>query len=89
MTVNKTSAGSVTTEEVSYTEFVREAQDRILHALIAGFGVEVGREAAEEALVYAWERWDRVSEAKIRGSILRTSVIGRRLEMTCGWNSVR
>lgn len=48
-------------DETSYTAFVREAQDKIRHALVAGFGVEIGREAAAEALVYAWERWDRVS----------------------------
>lgn len=47
--------------EVSYTDFVREVQDRVRHALVAGFGVEVGREAAEEALVYAWEHWENIS----------------------------
>lgn len=61
MTVNEIRAGTATAIEVSYTAFVREVQGRILHALIAGFGAEVGREAAEEALVYAWEHWDHVS----------------------------
>lgn len=46
--------------EDTFTLFARESQDRIRHALSAGFGIEVGRDAAEEALVYAWQHWDRV-----------------------------
>lgn len=48
-------------EEVAFAAFVRESQDSIRHALVAGFGVEVGRDAAEDALVHAWRHWDRVS----------------------------
>jgi RNA polymerase sigma-70 factor (ECF subfamily) len=29
--------------------------------LVAGFGPEVGREAAQEALAHAWRHWDRVA----------------------------
>ena len=43
-----------------FTAFVRANQDGLRHALVAGYGLEVGREAAEEALVYGWEHWDRV-----------------------------
>lgn len=46
--------------EDSFTRFAGDSQDPIRHALTAGFGVEVGRDAAEEALVYAWQHWDRV-----------------------------
>jgi RNA polymerase sigma-70 factor (ECF subfamily) len=46
--------------EDSFTLFASASQDRIRHALTAGFGVEIGRDAAEEALVYAWRHWDRV-----------------------------
>ena len=46
--------------EDSFTLFARDSQDPIRHALTAGFGVEVGRDAAEEALVHAWRHWDRV-----------------------------
>jgi len=46
--------------EDTFTMFVRENQDRIRHALVAGFGVEVGRDAAEEALVHAWQRWSKI-----------------------------
>lgn len=45
--------------EDAFSGFVRDTQDRTRHALVAGSGVEVGREAAEEALVYAWQHWDR------------------------------
>ena len=45
----------------SFTEFVVEHQDGLRRALIAGFGPEVGREAAEEALIYGWCHWSRVS----------------------------
>jgi len=51
-------------DEASYTAFVREVQDRVRHGLTAGFGVEIGRDAAEEALVYAWKNWDRVFQMK-------------------------
>lgn len=61
MTMSEHRIASLDSHEASYTAFVREVQERIQHALVAGFGVEVGREAAEEALVFAWERWDRVS----------------------------
>ena len=44
----------------SYTEFVRTHQDALRRALIAGFGPEIGREAAEEALIYGWRHWSRV-----------------------------
>lgn len=59
--VSESRVGTVSPDEVSYTMFVREVQDRVRHALVAGFGLDVGRDAAEEALVYAWEHWERVS----------------------------
>ena len=55
---------SVGLREDSFTLFARASQDAIRHALAAGFGVEVGRDAAEEALVYAWRHWDRVGAMK-------------------------
>lgn len=55
---------NVDRREDAFTVFVRENQDPIRHALVAGFGVEVGREAAEEALVYAWQHWDKVTGMK-------------------------
>ena len=31
-------------------------------ALVAGFGAVVGREAAADALAWAWQNWERVQE---------------------------
>jgi DNA-directed RNA polymerase specialized sigma24 family protein len=44
----------------AFTGFVRANERRLRHALIAGFGGDLGREAASEALTYAWENWERV-----------------------------
>lgn len=44
----------------SFTDFAKDVEPGLRRALTAGFGSEVGREAAAEALVYGWEHWDRV-----------------------------
>lgn len=44
----------------TYTDFVRAVEPRLGDALVAALGPEVGREATQEALVYAWEHWTRV-----------------------------
>lgn len=49
------------TEADSFTEFARKAEPGLRRALTAGFGSEIGREAAAEALVYGWEHWSRLS----------------------------
>lgn len=48
------------TRAADFTGFVRDHEGRLRHGLIAAFGGELGREAASEALAYAWENWDRV-----------------------------
>lgn len=35
-------------------------------ALVAGFGAAVGREAAADALAWAWQNWDRVAGLESR-----------------------
>ena len=45
----------------SFTEWATEAEPKIRQSLTAAFGVQVGKDAAAEALALAWERWDRVS----------------------------
>lgn len=37
------------------------AEPRLRRALVAGFGPTVGREAAVEALGWAWQHWDRMA----------------------------
>ena len=44
-----------------FEEFVRATEPTLRRALVAAYGHEDGREAAAEALAYAWEHWDRVS----------------------------
>ena len=44
----------------AFTRFVVGCEPRLRHALVASCGVEVGREAAADALEYAWSHWDRV-----------------------------
>ena len=46
----------------SFTEFVRDVEPRLRHALVAAFGVDAGSEATAEALAYGWEHWDRVRD---------------------------
>jgi RNA polymerase sigma-70 factor (ECF subfamily) len=46
----------------TFAEFFEEAESRLRFALAAAFGQEKGREATAEALAYAWEHWERISE---------------------------
>jgi RNA polymerase sigma factor (sigma-70 family) len=54
---------AVTSAEVEreFACFVEEVEQRLLRGLVGAFGSEVGREATRDALLYAWEHWDRVS----------------------------
>lgn len=45
----------------SFTEWATAAEPKIRQSLTAAFGVQVGKDAAADALALAWERWDRVS----------------------------
>jgi RNA polymerase sigma-70 factor (ECF subfamily) len=44
----------------TFESFFRTAEPRLRRALGAAYGGAVGREAAIEALAWAWEHWDRV-----------------------------
>ena len=46
----------------TFTRFFEEAEPRLRVALGAALGQERGRDAASEALAYAWENWDRLQE---------------------------
>ena len=56
---------SVETPPVSspdgFEAFVATHERRLRQALTASFGIDRGREAAADALAYAWEHWDRVA----------------------------
>jgi DNA-directed RNA polymerase specialized sigma24 family protein len=45
----------------SFTEWATEAEPKIRQSLTAAFGVQVGKDAAADALAMAWEQWARVS----------------------------
>ncbi len=49
------------TARTEFTRFVEQVEPRLSFALAAAYGPEVGREATADALMYAWEHWDRVS----------------------------
>lgn len=46
----------------AFDEFVRLDGDRVRRGLVAHYGVELGNEAASEAMRVAWERWDEICE---------------------------
>jgi DNA-directed RNA polymerase specialized sigma24 family protein len=46
---------------VSFADFFRIFEPKLSRALAAGFGFDAGRDAAAEALGYAWRNWPKVS----------------------------
>lgn len=46
----------------AFEAFFREAEPILRRALVAAYGPDLGRDAASEALAYAWEHWDRLSQ---------------------------
>lgn len=48
--------------EQEFALFVEAVEPRLLRALVAAYGSDVGREATQDALAYAWEHWAEVSE---------------------------
>jgi len=56
-------------EEI-FVAFARALEPRLRVALMARFGPEQGREAAAEAIRWAWEHWARVEAASNPGGYL-------------------
>jgi DNA-directed RNA polymerase specialized sigma24 family protein len=48
--------------EETFRKFVADVEPRLRRAFIAAYGHDRGRDAAAEALAYAWENWKDVSE---------------------------
>ena len=46
--------------DAAFRDFFSRAEPRLRRALAAGYGPAAGREAALEALVWAWQHWGRV-----------------------------
>ncbi|MCP3912376.1 MAG: sigma-70 family RNA polymerase sigma factor [Actinomycetia bacterium] len=47
--------------QIGFDEFVAEHEPQLRRALVARLGMDRGREALTEALLYAWRHWDRVA----------------------------
>jgi DNA-directed RNA polymerase specialized sigma24 family protein len=52
----------IDTVENQFDLFVNEVEPRLRHALVAVYGSDRGREAAAEALAYAWEHWSQLQK---------------------------
>lgn len=46
----------------TFVDFVETVEPRLVYALTAAYGPEVGKETTRDALAYAWEHWERISE---------------------------
>jgi RNA polymerase sigma factor (sigma-70 family) len=56
----------------AFEAFFRETEPKLRRALVAAYGPDLGRDAASEALTYAWEHWERLSEmANLAGYLFR------------------
>jgi DNA-directed RNA polymerase specialized sigma24 family protein len=76
----------------SFEEFVTDAEPQLRRALVAAYGFEEGRDAAAEALAYAWEHWVRLRDmANLPGYLFRVAQSKRRRKRppvlfdTSGW----
>jgi RNA polymerase sigma factor (sigma-70 family) len=48
--------------EAEFAAFVNTAGARLRRVLVAHYGVELGVDAAADAMRYGWEHWDRVGQ---------------------------
>lgn len=61
-TAKPAAAGTRADAFPAFEAFVRDAEPRLRRALVAAYGFEEGRDAAAEALAYAWEHWARLQD---------------------------
>jgi DNA-directed RNA polymerase specialized sigma24 family protein len=50
--------------------FVKQVEPGLRRALVAGFGVDVGRDSTVDALAWAWQHWSRVAAMRNPGGYL-------------------
>lgn len=58
------------TKSDQFTDFVRDVEPRLHVALVALMGSDDAREATADALLWAWENWERVAEMENPGGYL-------------------
>lgn len=56
--------------EAEFVEFARRIEPGLRVALVAAHGVDRGLEAANDALLHGWRRWDRVRDMENPGGYL-------------------
>ena len=62
----------------SFEAFVVDAEPKLRRALVASYGFEEGRDAAAEALAYAWEHWERLQDVStLPGYLFRVAQSSR------------
>ena len=74
--------------EVRFTEFCERAEPRLRRALTAGYGIDVGRAATVDALVYGWQHWARIEQmSNPVGYLFRVgqNIAKRASEYRAGW----
>jgi RNA polymerase sigma-70 factor (ECF subfamily) len=57
----RTTGASLATTIEAFAAFAQEAEPRLKRALVALYGVDLGHDAAADALAEGWRRWDRVA----------------------------
>jgi DNA-directed RNA polymerase specialized sigma24 family protein len=57
----RTTSEPLATTVEAFAAFAKEAEPRLTRALVALYGMDVGPDAVNEALVEGWRRWDRVA----------------------------
>jgi DNA-directed RNA polymerase specialized sigma24 family protein len=63
----------------AFEAFFRENEPKLRRALVAAYGFEEGRDAAAEALAWAWEHWERLRDvANLPGYLFRVAQSRRR-----------
>jgi RNA polymerase sigma factor (sigma-70 family) len=55
---------TATKAEREFSKFLEDAEARLRRALIGRYGPDVGRDAAAEALAYAWENWEKLQKMR-------------------------
>ena len=59
-----------------FTAFARDVEPKLRYSLVAACGPQRGLDATEDALVFAWEHWDKIQAASNPAGLLYR--VGRR-----------
>ena len=53
-------ANNVRLDDTEFKIFAIDARQRLQRSLVARYGLDVGMDATEDCLVFAWEHWERI-----------------------------